>query len=348
VSADALAGASVRQLHVRRATAAALVLAGALAGGCAGPRTPVASAAATVPAVQPALPATAPAPVAPSASPPRAAVGAGPAGSTPSAPAVPLAEHPHAREIAAIRQHHLDRLHEKLTVEPQVLAQSCRYESDIATPPPERRVALTFDDGPEPGQTEAILAVLEKYNISAAFFMIGEKMQRHPELVARVRAGGHQIIGNHSWNHPNFHDIGVAQQADEVLREDALLAPALADAQKLFRYPFGNASCETNELVRAHGYRIVGWHIDSCDWAFEKTGSVDFQEATSCGVLPQFRSDYVGHVVSAVRARKGGIVLMHEIHPNTVARLEEVVRQIRAEGFEFGTVLDADFQASLR
>jgi len=140
----------------------------------------------------------------------------------------------------------------------------------------------------------------------------------------------------------------VALQAEEVLRDEALLGMAGDHPQKLFRYPFGNSSCETNTLVHERGYRIVGWHIDSCDWAFDKTGAVDFQEATSCGVLPQYRSDYVGHVVSAVRARNGGIVLMHEIHPNTVARLEEVVRQILADGYTFGTVLDADFEPSLR
>ena len=257
-------------------------------------------------------------------------------------------EHAHSQEIATIRRHHLQRLDDKLNIAPQVLIDNCRFESDISTRPPQKRVALTFDDGPEPGQTEQILAVLARYNITAAFFMIGEKMQRHPELVARVRDAHHQIVGNHSWNHPNFHEIAPALQADEVLREEALLGAAGAPPQKLFRYPFGNSSCETNTLVHTRGYRIVGWHIDSCDWAFEKTGAVDFQEATSCGVLPQYRADYVGHVVSAVRARNGGIVLMHEIHPNTVAKLEEVVRQILADGYTFGTVLDADFEPSLR
>jgi peptidoglycan/xylan/chitin deacetylase (PgdA/CDA1 family) len=101
-------------------------------------------------------------------------------------------------------------------------------------------------------------------------------------------------------------------------------------------------------LVRARGYKIVGWHIDSCDWAFEKTGSVDIKEAISCGVLPQYRNDYVGHVVSAARARNGGIILMHEIHPNTIKKLEEIITQLRADGFVFGTILDEDFQQSLR
>ena len=269
------------------------------------------------------------------------------AGASPAPVALP-APHPHEQEISDIRRHHLQRLHDKLATDPQVLRDNCRYESDIATAPPPRRVVLSFDDGPEPGQTDHILAVLAKYDVPAVFFMIGEKMQRHPELVERVRAGRGHVIGNHSWDHPNFHDIEPARQAEEVLRGEALLAPAGDAAPRLFRYPFGNASCATNALVRARGYRIVGWHIDSCDWAFERTGSVDLKEATSCGVLPQLRSDYVGHVLASVRARNGGIVLMHEIHPNTIRRLEDIIVQIRADGYTFDTLQDAAFEASLR
>lgn len=261
-------------------------------------------------------------------------------------PPLPSREHPHADEVAKIRKHHLKRLDDRLNIDPQELHQSCKYESEIATPPPKKRVALTFDDGPEPGQTELILAVLKKYDIAAAFFMIGKKAQQHPELVDKVHAAGHLVIGNHSWDHPNFHDINVTAQAEEVTRNETILADKLAP--KLFRYPYGNSTCETNELVRSRGYRIVGWHIDSCDWAFDKSGAVDVKEAISCGVLPQYHHDYVGHVVSAARARNGGIVLMHEIHPNTLKKLEQIITELLAEGFSFGTILDADFQSSLR
>jgi|GEM_PF-742225 len=260
----------------------------------------------------------------------------------------PATAHVHTveEETGHIRKHALKRLNDKLTVEPKVLELSCKYESDIATAPPPMHVALTFDDGPSPEGTELILALLKKYNIPATFFMIGEKVERYPELMALVRASGHQVIGNHSWDHPNFHDIAAAEQSDEVLRDEAVLAPDVST--KLFRYPYGNASCETNALVRARGYKIVGWHIDSCDWAFDKNGTVDAKEAISCGVLPQYRDDYVGHVVSAARARKGGIILMHEIHPNTLKKLEQIILAMQADGFIFGSILDADFQPSLR
>lgn len=249
-------------------------------------------------------------------------------------------------ESARIRQHHVSRLMAKLASPAEELERSCRYESEIATAPPANRVALTFDDGPQPGETELVLDVLAQHGISATFFMIGEKAARYPELVARVRAAGHQVVANHSWSHPNFHDINAAQQADEIERGDALLE--VAAGPKLFRYPYGNSSCAGNALVRQRGYKIVGWHIDSCDWAYEKTGAVDAREALTCGVPPQYRDDYVGHIVAAARARKGGIILMHEIHPRTVRQLDKVIEQLLAAGFVFSTVNSPEFQDSLR
>ncbi len=267
-----------------------------------------------------------------------------PASAAPASDAA--APHNHEDDTRHIRRHHLNRMLDKLVTEPAVLKQSCKYESDIATAPPVNRVALTFDDGPEPGATEHILELLKKYNITATFFMVGKQAEENPELIEKVRAANHQLVANHSWDHPNFHEIDVAAQADQVLRNETLLARELSP--KLFRYPYGNSSCDTNALVHARGYKIVGWHIDSCDWAFDKSGKIDTKEAMTCGVPPQYQDDYVGHVVSAARSRKGGIILMHEIHRNTVKQLEAVITRLLAEGFVFGSILDPEFQSSLR
>ena len=259
---------------------------------------------------------------------------------------LPAPAHPHAEETANIRKQHLKRLDERINAEPGELREKCRYESEIPTHPPARQVVLSFDDGPDPEQTEFILGILDKYKISATFFLIGQKALQHPGLVAKIRAAGRHTIGNHSWDHPNFHDIGVPEQADEVEKTEHLLGDI--GSLKLFRYPYGNSTCETNELLHQHGYRIVGWHIDSCDWAFDKNGSVDAKEALSCGVLAPNRSDFVDHVVSTVRAHNGGIVLMHEIHPNTLAKLDEIIVRLLNEGFVFGTIEDKDFESSFR
>ncbi|WP_319239268.1 polysaccharide deacetylase family protein [uncultured Propionivibrio sp.] len=264
----------------------------------------------------------------------------------PDASTTAAPRHTREEETAVIREHHFRRLDTRLATEPAILRQTCRYESEISTPPPPGRVALSFDDGPEPGQTDYILDILARQGISGTFFLIGEKSSAHPELTARILASGKHTVGNHSWSHPNFHAIPPEQQREEILRYEEPASPG--PVKRLFRYPYGNSSCEANELLHARGYRIVGWHIDSCDWAFDRNGSIDPKEAISCGVLAQNRHNYVEHVVSTVRAHRGGIVLMHEIHPNTLARLEEIIVRLKEEGFLFGAIEDPEFLPSLR
>ena len=254
----------------------------------------------------------------------------------------------HARTHAETMRHmHLVRLQEHLEKPEEDLHRTCRFESDIATLPPEGVVALTFDDGPEPGHTEAILAVLARHQVPATFFLIAEKVKAHPELAAQERALPGAVIGNHSWSHPNFHDIPVEEQTSEVDRADALLHADLG-ATPLFRYPYGNSSCDTNERVHTMGYRIVGWHVDSCDWGFDGPKGLTTAEALSCGVLPAYRQDFLGHIVASVRAHRGGVVLMHETQHISVDNLDALIVKLQAEGYRFSTPAAPEYAASLR
>jgi len=264
----------------------------------------------------------------------------------PAPAALPGAGHTREQATEVIRQHHLQRLYNRINVHPSELRRTCRYESEIPTAPPVGRVVLSFDDGPEPGQTEYILELLSKHDIQGSFFLIGEKARANPGLVNRILEQGRHTVANHSWSHPNFHDISPSQQAQEVLRYEE--APSDGPVKRLFRYPYGNSTCETNGLLHDRGYRIVGWHVDSCDWAFDKTGKISGHEALACGVLPQNRDRFVDHVVSTVRAHNGGIVLLHEIHPNTLRQLEDIIVRLKKDGFAFGSIEDEDFAPSLR
>ena len=263
-------------------------------------------------------------------------------------PAASAASAPHAHNhVEATRHTHLVRLRERMEKPEEELHRTCRFESDIATLPPEGLVALTFDDGPEPGHTEAILAVLARHQVPATFFLIAEKAKAHPELVEQARALPGAVIGNHSWSHPNFHDIAVEEQAKEVDSADVLLHPDLG-ATPLFRYPYGNSSCDANQRVHTLGYRIVGWHVDSCDWAFDGPKGLTTAEALSCGVLPAYRHDFLGHIVAGVRAHRGGVVLMHETHDISVDNLDALIVKLQAEGYRFSTPAAPEFAASLR
>ena len=207
------------------------------------------------------------------------------------------------------------------------------------------RVALTFDDGPDPVGTPYILDVLAKYKIHATFFLIGHSASQNEGLVERVASEGHLIVGNHSWTHPSFHDISVAEQRQQLLSTRNYLERF--QAQKFFRYPFGNATCETNDFAYNLGYKIVGWHVDSCDWAYNKTGSVSDRDAQICEVRPQFKHDFLGHVVDQLRAHRGGMLLMHEIQPNTIHQLDKLVETLLHEGFSFGMIDEPGFAPPL-
>jgi peptidoglycan/xylan/chitin deacetylase (PgdA/CDA1 family) len=288
--------------------------------------------------------------VAAQAQPDAAASAPAPASASASASASaiePASAHTPAAHVEALRRAHLARLPEHLDTSEEELHRTCRFESDIATLPPKGVVALTFDDGPEPGHTEAILEVLARRQVPATFFLIAEKARTHPELVAQMRALPGAVIGNHSWSHPNFHDIPAEEQAREVDTADALLHGGFG-ATPLFRYPYGNSSCETNELVHTLGYRIVGWHVDSCDWAFDGPEGLTTREALSCGVLPAFRHDFLGHIVSSVRAHDGGIVLMHETQHISVDNLDALIGRLQEEGYRFATPATAEFEPTLR
>lgn len=251
-----------------------------------------------------------------------------------------------AGEGSIIRQQRMKKLVAHLVVEPETLARQCRYESEINGAPPDKVVALTFDDGPDPIHTPLILAVLAKYHVPATFFMIGEKAEAHPELVRLVAQSPYALVGGHSWSHPNFHDIPVMAQLQE-LAQDGRLLPASTDA-RLFRYPYGNSTCESNTALHAANFKIVGWNVDSCDWAFDHHGAVDAKEALSCGVLPQNRANYQRHVLASVHAHRGGIILMHEIHAHTIVQLDQIVAQLLADGYSFARMNEARMAPLLR
>jgi peptidoglycan/xylan/chitin deacetylase (PgdA/CDA1 family) len=225
---------------------------------------------------------------------------------------------------------------------------ACRYASSIGAKPPYKRVALTFDDGPTSNGTQHVLDVLRKYGIPGTFFMQGGMAKVGPDMVAKVasRRDENVLIGNHSWNHPNFHELSFANQKSQIDRTRALLGKY--QTQKFFRYPFGNSTCEGNDYIHSVGYKIVGWHIDTCDWGFDKTGTVSAKVGNICGVRERNRSNFVRHVVESTMARKGGIILMHDTHWNTVKQLEEIIDQLIKEGYSFGSLDDDEWAPSMK
>src|SRR5437870_4366131 len=122
--------------------------------------------------------------------------------------------------------------------------------------------ALTFDDGPNPKFTPRLLDILEKHQVLATFFMLGENAQRYPQLVQRVARAGH-AIGNHSWDHPEFTTIIRHESRAQVRRCANAIAPY---GQRLFRPPYGYQNLASRiELLRL-GYQVIRWNTVANDW----------------------------------------------------------------------------------
>ena len=123
-------------------------------------------------------------------------------------------------------------------------------------------VALTFDDGPDPEWTPRLLEILERHDARGTFFMIGEQAVRHPDVVARVAAGGH-AIGNHSWDHVSFPLLSRQQRLEQLRR----CAEALGNhSGRMFRPPYGHQDNRSRFDLAMAGYDVVTWSVLEPDW----------------------------------------------------------------------------------
>jgi peptidoglycan/xylan/chitin deacetylase (PgdA/CDA1 family) len=123
-------------------------------------------------------------------------------------------------------------------------------------------VALTFDDGPHPESTPAVLAVLDKYGARATFFMIGELAEKHPQIVRDAAAAGH-AIANHSWSHLSFPLLAANERYEQLHRCDQALAPY---GKKLFRPPYCNQTFGSRWHTLRAGYEVIAFSVHAEDW----------------------------------------------------------------------------------
>jgi peptidoglycan/xylan/chitin deacetylase (PgdA/CDA1 family) len=127
-------------------------------------------------------------------------------------------------------------------------------------------IALTFDDGPNPAATPALLALLERYNAKATFFLIGRNVRTFPALAKEIAARGH-VIGNHTETHPRLAFLPPARIADELSRCDDAIEAATGKKPRWMRPPFGFRGPQLGGVVRRHGSAgVVMWSVWARDW----------------------------------------------------------------------------------
>ena len=181
-------------------------------------------------------------------------------------------------------------------------------------------IALTFDDGPHPEHTPALLDVLAREGVSATFFVTGLEVTRFPDIARRIVEEGHQIA-NHSYTHRDYRDMSYVDKRIDFQRAQDAIEEATGVRPNWARPPYGLMNASTLSLFGKEDIRVVLWTIDPLDFRRPGAGAIR------------------NHVVD--RARPGSIVLLHDGGGNreqTIRATRNIIRDLREEGFEFLTV----------
>jgi peptidoglycan/xylan/chitin deacetylase (PgdA/CDA1 family) len=190
---------------------------------------------------------------------------------------------------------------------------------------PSKRLALTYDDGPNDPYTGHLLDVLARHDVKATFFMMGKYVEERPKIAQQVFAAGH-VVGNHSYSHPNLIFVGAAELRSQIARTQKALEDAGCGTPKLFRPPFGGRNPSTFGIVRKLGLTPIMWRVTCYDWSATSPDSI---------------------VKKAVSQIKGGdVILLHDgghlalgtDRSHTVKATDEIIRRYKGEGYEFVTV----------
>lgn len=134
-------------------------------------------------------------------------------------------------------------------------------------------IHLTFDDGPHPVATPIVLKELKKHNIQATFFLLGQNVQKFPELVRQINDEGHQI-GNHSFTHVNLFFKNKAFLRNEMMHTSAIIEEITGRQIKYFRPPYGYFNRSTLKVVQELDLTCVLWSVDSKDYLVISTADI--------------------------------------------------------------------------
>lgn len=202
---------------------------------------------------------------------------------------------------------------------PAYATKNPHYHKCSATPA-QGTVALTFDDGPSPIYTKKIMNILDKYHIKATFFVVGERAQAYPKYVKALAADG-DIIGNHSYSHPQVSKLSGDQLYKEVVSPENIIYKITGQKPLLFRFPYGAENPRVKKFVYSQGLTPVHW-----------------------GYSPQDYSRPGANVIASrviTHAHSGQVILLHDgpkQRQQTVDALPKIIEGIRKKGLGFSVL----------
>jgi peptidoglycan/xylan/chitin deacetylase (PgdA/CDA1 family) len=179
---------------------------------------------------------------------------------------------------------------------------------------PKKMVSLTFDDGPDPTLTPKLLKILHNYHVHATFFEVGNSVMKYPSTSRLVLKYGDQL-GNHSWNHPQLTNLSSSSALRQIALTDAAIYKATGTLPQYIRAPYGAINSRVGNLFDRP---TIQWSVDSKDWSYLNTAKT------------------VNHVLATTH--NGSIILMHDIHPTSVAAVPQIIQKLKKRGYTFVTL----------
>jgi len=180
-----------------------------------------------------------------------------------------------------------------------------------------KKIALTFDDGPNENTLE-ILKVLHKHQAKAAFFCIGKNIEAHPEILKKIVADGH-LVANHSYSHSHFIDFYRKEKMVSELEEtDAIIEKLTGKKVQFFRPPYGVTNPSIRRALEVTKHKVIGWNIRSLD-----------------GIISN-KKIILNRI--AKRIAPGAIVLLHDTKPETVNVLEQLLVIVAEKKYEIVSI----------
>jgi peptidoglycan/xylan/chitin deacetylase (PgdA/CDA1 family) len=211
-------------------------------------------------------------------------------------------------------------LHDRSSAEPIAAGSAAPYRA--------KRLALTFDDGPNGDTTREILSILNAHGARATFFLLGDCVAGGQDIVREELAGGHEI-GNHSWGHPQMSRLGPQGALANLARAERLIQEAGAPRCRWVRPPYGATNTAVRKAILQAGYNIALWSCDTNDW--QRPGADTIYRRIIAGAKP------------------GANILCHDgggSREQTIAAVRRAVPELIAMGYELVTLSEMTAQVA--
>ncbi len=181
-----------------------------------------------------------------------------------------------------------------------------------------KKIAITFDDGPNPKYTPIVLQLLKDYEAKASFFCIGRQVEKNPEILKLIYDESHDI-GNHSYTHSNTIDFKSTEGwLEELKHTDQAIFKVIGEKPTLFRPPFGVTTPHLAKAIKVTGHQVIGWNIRPFDMA------IKYREVILKRILKQ--------------VKPGSIVLLHDKHEHIEFVLEQLLQFLKKQNYEMVTI----------